>query len=204
MALRYIGSATTNANGVATLSDGYTGTGAGKVDLVASVDVDGSSVVSTPYEVTDCTFLDIATTGKKNSNWTNAGNRLQITTGDDGTLLAKNGSGWNIYYCNGTDSTYPFSKTACIECDIVSCTNEVRLQVYGGTGTQRFQITLPTNATNYHVKIEIGETNLIATVNGVTETYTRSTYVSDNFQVDFATNVDGASVKYKNFCIYPI
>lgn len=79
----------------------------------------------------------------------------------------------------------------------------MRLQCYDGT-IGRLQITLPTNATNYHVKIEIGETTITQTVNGVTTTASTSTYINGDFQVNFATNVSGANLKFKNFVIYPI
>lgn len=65
---RYLGYGTTNSNGVAHLDhdpqgnpiNGYTGTGAGEVDVVASLDnpiIDGS-IVSEPYPVFDCPVYD--------------------------------------------------------------------------------------------------------------------------------------------------
>ena len=60
---RYLGSALTNANGVATFD--YEGTGAGEIDVIASLDkpiVDGS-IVSEIYAVFDTIFYDDGLSG---------------------------------------------------------------------------------------------------------------------------------------------
>ena len=212
----YLGYGTTDENGECKLdhdangnpiSHSYTGTGAGKVDIVASLDseIDESSLVSETYELIDAIFYDKAVTGHKNTNWLNVSNSFLETIEDDGTILAYNRtSGWATIYANSNSaSTFPFSIGSVVEFDVVSCTNEMRLQFYDGT-TGRLQITLPTNATNYHVKIEIGETTITQTVNGVTTTASTSTYINNDFQVNFATNTSGASLKFKNFMVYSI
>lgn len=58
MVLRFLGEATTDANGLAVLSDGYVGTGAGLVDIVAKTTIDESTVVSQPSSVLDCIWYD--------------------------------------------------------------------------------------------------------------------------------------------------
>jgi len=65
---RYLGYGTTNSNGVAHLDhdpqgnpiNGYTGTGAGEIDVLASTDnpITSSSIVSEPYPVFDCPVYD--------------------------------------------------------------------------------------------------------------------------------------------------
>lgn len=65
---RYLGYGTTNSNGVAHLDhdpqgnpiNGYTGTGAGEIDVVASLDnpIIDDSIVSEPYPVFDCPVYD--------------------------------------------------------------------------------------------------------------------------------------------------
>ena len=76
----YLGYGTTDSNGVAKLDHdangdaidhSYTGTGAGEIDVVASVDkpISSGSVVSQPYEVLDCLFMDYKADGTKNTDW---------------------------------------------------------------------------------------------------------------------------------------
>ena len=62
MVLRFIGEATTDANGLAVLSDGYVGTGAGEVDIIAKTVIDDSTLQSEIYEVLDCYLKDNGTT----------------------------------------------------------------------------------------------------------------------------------------------
>ena len=92
MAKRYLGYGYTNAQGVAKLeydSEGnalthsYTGVGAGKIDIVA----ESGTLQSETYEVLDCAFLDIATTGNTNSNWSNAYGSPSVSTDSTGTTI---------------------------------------------------------------------------------------------------------------------
>ena len=83
MALRYIGKGTTGDDGKAHLTEdasggsispaGYSGSGVGLVDFVASLDkpVSAGSIVSTPYEVWDTVFYDsgILNDPLVNNNW---------------------------------------------------------------------------------------------------------------------------------------
>ena len=150
-------------------------------------------------------FYDKGILAQKNTNWYNVSDGFKITPDTEGTLLEYNrSSGWANIYANQNDNTSrPFSIGSCIELDVVNCTGNIRLQAYDGT-TARLQLTLPTNATNYHIKISIAETTITTIINGVTNTYTTSSYINDDFQVNFASNTVDASVKYKEFMIYPI
>lgn len=62
MARRLIGTAVTDSNGEATIT--YTGTGAGKLNVVA----ESGTFVSQPSTVIDATVLDRATSSDKNNN----------------------------------------------------------------------------------------------------------------------------------------
>ena len=79
---RYLGYGVTDSNGVAHLKknakdqdiDGYTGVGAGEIDIIASLDnpiVDGS-IVSVPCNVLDCYKYDegLLAEGHHNDIWT--------------------------------------------------------------------------------------------------------------------------------------
>lgn len=70
MAKISLGTAVTDSNGIARLVDGYTGTGAGEVDVSAEVTISGSTVQSEPYEVLDCTFIDYGTSSN-HQTWRN-------------------------------------------------------------------------------------------------------------------------------------
>ena len=80
MVLRLIGTATTDNNGVAVLSGGYTGTGAGLVDIIAQTTIDESTVVSEPYEVMDYINFDNGLDGDSSNIWTGATSSLTRTS----------------------------------------------------------------------------------------------------------------------------
>ena len=77
---RLIGTATTDSNGNAVLSDGYTGTGAGLVDIIAQTTIDESTVVSEPYEVMDYINFDNGLDGDSSNIWTGATSSLTRTS----------------------------------------------------------------------------------------------------------------------------
>ena len=86
-----IGSSVTNSNGVSFLDYECDGLG------VRNVTAKNSSIVSETYNVLDALFLDVATTGKKNSNW-NADSGLSVSDpSDDGTLLTNSQSSGKAY-----------------------------------------------------------------------------------------------------------
>lgn len=99
MARILLGTATTDSNGVAVLSDGYTGTGAGKVDIIAETTVDGSTVQSEPYELWDTLVYDSGVTGRDTTKWSSSGSP-SINTNDTGTTLSATSS--SIYTSNTT------------------------------------------------------------------------------------------------------
>ena len=89
---RYIGYGVTNSNGVAHLDhdpqgnsiNGYTGTGAGEVDVVASLDnpvVEGS-IVSETFIVDDTYKYDLATITKHTDFWTKVYGDEEFTIAD--------------------------------------------------------------------------------------------------------------------------
>ena len=148
-------------------------------------------------------FYDLGVTGYKNNNWFISNtNSFTVTTDTTGTLLEYNLlSGWASIYANATNSTsYPFPIGTSIEFDVVSCVNNVRFQLYDGVNN-RYQITLPTEATNYHVKIVVGLSTITSTVNGETTTAQTSPYLTSDYQCNFASNTSSSSVKFKNFRI---
>ena len=81
---RYLGSATTDANGIAKYN--FTGSGAGEIDVVASLDnpVESGSIVSETYSILDALFYDDALTDAKwNTNYADVNTNREIVS--DGT-----------------------------------------------------------------------------------------------------------------------
>ena len=96
MARTIIGTGTTNNSGIAkldkdsnnqTITDSYTGTGAGYIEVVAVCD----GVESDPFTILDCAFYDTGVTGAKNSNWT-IPSSITETVEDTGTTLSASAS----------------------------------------------------------------------------------------------------------------
>ena len=149
MAITYtpIGYGVTDENGVAkldtdmngdSLTHSYTGTGAGKIDVVASLDapadISSSSLQSGTYEVLDCMFMDYKSDGTHNTDYFKSNNATvtssdgeitvyatstgmyisnQVITGDFEAILQcknVNGNGVRVGFANSNSSS--FNKSA--------------------------------------------------------------------------------------------
>jgi hypothetical protein len=123
---RFLGKGYTDENGVAHMTEdadgqscnGYTGTGRGLTDIIASTDdsshISEGSLQSETYEVWDTLFYDNGLT--ESSKWLNYADRLTVTPSSDGTTLfrdASSGTGYYIMYnrsaSQNIDFTLPFS-----------------------------------------------------------------------------------------------
>ena len=121
MVLRFLGEATTDENGLAVLEDGYTGTGAGLVDIIAQTTIDESTVVSEPCNVLDTIFYDDGTQTPTSS-------RYNITSSDTSTSVVTDGikiertASTSSSYCNikinNSTSWRDTNTDYCIELDI--------------------------------------------------------------------------------------
>ena len=101
---RYLGYGVTDSNGVAHLKknakdqdiDGYTGVGAGEIDIIASLDnpiVDGS-IVSETYSIIDASFID---TGLSDSTANVVLSRMSRQKTDNGAVITATGNNaWAI------------------------------------------------------------------------------------------------------------
>ena len=97
---RYLGYGITDENGIAKLDHdaqgnaiehSYTGVGAGKIDIVASLDdeIDEGSLVSETYEILDCLFLDSGAYATKNTNWFSSTNvNVSTPEGSEDTTVS--------------------------------------------------------------------------------------------------------------------
>ena len=207
MSYRYLGYGITDSNGEAKLEydengnhldHSLTGTGAGELDIVASLDkpiVDGS-IVSETYEIFDCTFKDI---NGENTSWTNQSNNIDVTTSDTGvTLKAKVDSGQSRYIV--PTASIPSAPYAIeFDKDFTPSYND-QIIVVGGKAIYFSRYSALQTGT--HVKFQLNSDNTIEWwIDGVkqtNETYSSATTV--RFQITNANSI----IKYSNFKIYPV
>ena len=190
MVLRFLGEATTDANGLAVLSDGYVGTGAGLVDIIAKTTIDESTIVSTPYEVLDAIFYDDGT----NENWTNrSANPMTIDRTGDYVLITAPSSSYGQYTANATVSgdctvEFNFYFQSNASCYVNVCGANFDLKTFAGEDCTAKIIVSDGTATFYK--------------NGTANPSTKS--ISSATTVLFQINSGGANIGYDNFKIYPI
>lgn len=211
---RLIGYGYTDSSGVATIDydasgtaldpSGYTGIGAGEIDVMAELH-DDSSVQSGTYPVIDATLIDPTSATTRANIWVDNNNPV-VSVVDGVVTLTESTSGTVQSYFKTENA---FSKSdMCIEFDFY--------QVDGSTNQNVFWILKDTSWGNvcsynlsdlnlssqnwHHIKIEFKGTK--AKFNNIEKNYDSG--VSDNIRFGFLTNGDITSIKYKNFCLYPI
>jgi len=221
---RCIGKGVTDENGVAHMTHstsdggstwtdissnpGYTGTGKGLVDLCASPDdpstIDESSVQSGNYTVIDATLIDPTSATTRADIWTN--NNNPTITVEDGvvTLTESSGTVQSIF-----KTANAFSKTdICIEFDFYQVDGSTTENVFWVIKNNNWDTVCACKLSDlnlasqqwHHIKIEFKGTK--AKFNNIEKNYDSG--VSDNIRFGFLTNGDITSIKYKNFCLYPI
>ena len=211
MAKELLGTAVTDENGIATFT--YTGQGRGKMNIVA----ESGELVSETYDVLDCQFLDVATTGKKNENYySNTGNvSIQVT--DTGAVFSSNNSNTANLLPNigNTPSSIAdvrdFEAPFCVEIDIVEFTGTTHQLGFNsaddgniGRNFSQLNITAPT-----HLTVKVGEE-----INGIKYC---NYYIGNNITPTWGKQINGTSPfavvlqsiatyywKFRNFKIYPI
>lgn len=213
---RYLGYGITNDNGIAKLefdengdpiTHSYTGTGAGEIDIVASLDdsthISDSSMQSETFVINDCVFRDGGVIG--DSNYTQfygyANFNPQVIS--DGTLLTQSVASIYNYYAN-TDSTsdlYDFTAPFCLEFDVVDFTGTVGTQIaesgQGGAIRTFAQLGI-TDAC--HLKITVNGNQILYQVDDgtpITQNYTTT-------KARVSIIINNGTLTYKNFMIYPI
>lgn len=204
MARRLIGTAVTDSNGEATIT--YTGTGAGKLNVVA----ESGTFVSEPYPVTDAFIMDTGLTGTLNEY--NIDTNVTVDSDHStGTLLSNTMESSNarrIFNNNsigsdGNDITSAF----CLEFEIVSCTGRTDFNFYQTTGTNITDVFNTKNPAIYNgCKVKIIHTGTKYTCYVDDVALTGLTNVSHTWNTGrFAFMIKtSANIKYKNFVVYPI
>ena len=206
MAKRLIGTATTNNNGVATLT--YTGTGAGEVDLTACYyEEDTSSIIqSETFAITDALFYCQGTTGNVNSNWV-AETGLTSNPDAEGNLLSNSTTGGKYYASNlpnsSTSELKDFTAPLCIEFNCISTTG-ARIYLNSSTGGSNIDRNITSYITgNNEVKMIVRENDYDLIIDGDVKLSNVSHSLVALFGIRFVVN-SNCSLKYKDFRIYPI
>ena len=215
----YLGYGTTDENGECKLdhdangdsiSHSYTGTGAGKIDVVASLDspssISDSSLVSETYEVYDCIFHDEMGT----NTWHKTNQTLVIESTNDGIKLTNDSTTSNYYAVpkiNNSNISLDSSNDYVIEMDFelnTEKTNDYFAQM-GIIGKNVHLTPLFTNSeinVFKHIKVTVINKQLKVYINGVYNSSLDQTITNNSG--DVSVGLHGGSVTVKNFKIYPI
>ena len=118
---RFLGTGITNSQGIANLSkdpnnqtiNGYTGVGAGKIDIVAcdmSDPTTSGAMISEAKEIIDCINYDQGTTNTHNDAMWSSTSNMTRGTSTTGTQIAKQGTSYSV--------STPISNNNCIDIEI--------------------------------------------------------------------------------------
>ncbi len=212
---RYLGYGVTDENGIAKLdhdpqgnpiTHSYTGTGAGKVDIVASLDdeIDDSSLVSETYSIMDCLFYDSGA-NDSTATWTN-------WTGYE-PVLTRNTEYCAMTIASGKTDARMYKQftgdSLCIEFDVLVKSNSVSdtiatlrnnsTNVRGNFDLNRMGLGLNTW---HHIKMVYNGTTVVCSNNINSTTYTYN--INDLTRFYFQIGSNTSEVDFKNFVIYPI
>ena len=182
----YLGYGVTDENGIAKLdhdangdsiSHSYTGTGAGKIDVVASLDspssISDSSLVSETYELEDCYWVEKSST--ISGMYTNSGGTLTL---ENGVFTLTKGSGSSYFYLNIPKTSLPIAdfvdKDLIVKADVTTLTGtQLRCTLFYNTeswvsvvqditttGTINLSNHIPSDATQVRIRFDIfGDTD---------------------------------------------
>ena len=199
MVLRFLGESVTDSNGLAVLPDGYTGTGAGEIDVVAKTEIDDSIFQSEPYQVLDCQFYDDGVTDPKTVTWYNQDSAFTLTPSSDGTLVSSTTSTNKTMFADGTGYTASkkFAPNTCAEVTIVSNESGTSNTFYAEANSGS-SITINGSAT---LKLVWDGSKIDKYINGVYQSSTQN--ITGNY-IAYGFRVNNGSFKFKDFMIYPI
>ena len=197
MAKRLIGTATTNSQGIATIT--YTGTGAGKLQFVA----ESGSLQSEIYELYDCLKVDDGSSTYANTFGNETGNFTRSSTG--ATVYYDNSEGENAVQFSFASVLSTGSEVA-VDMDIISC-SYVQIQTgryKTGESTQYESVLLQNQTGKLH--IEVLEDRTVFYLNNQklkeqTEGETNLESLTLFFRV-ISGNI--LNFKYRNLIVYPI
>jgi hypothetical protein len=204
MVRRLIGSGITNAQGIAVMSKdangnpitGYTGTGAGKLQILA-VSNGVESEIKTIYDVL---FKDIGTS-EDYTNW-RPSTTVDISRGTHVIITPKDSTVFGSIAVNLPNGAN------CIEFDVNINVNTAFISLRQNTTAVTSLSNEYIGITNrlgewIHIQIEWDENNQYrAIVDGVKKEYRTFSAVPNRFQFSINENT-GLEINYKNFIMYP-
>ena len=213
---RYLGYGVTDENGIAHLdhdaqgnpiTHSYTGTGAGKVDIVASLDdsshISESSIQSEIYELMDCLVYDDGTSDPKKTSFIKSGNGT-VTIGSNGTTITATS---NTTYRNTTLITGDFE--IILQATLVSSVR-IGVQTSADLGYKQTKFNYFDVTDTYFKLRRVGSTFTSQySSDGVnwTNRSLETNNVGDNdcyFIISLETTGTERTITYKNLKIYPI
>ena len=203
MAKRLIGTATTNANGVASVT--YTGAGRGLLNVFA----ESGSLQSEIYEVYDCAWYYQGTDNTKASSWFNSNSYLQVSYSENGTKVTKTEANteWRYYFYN--DSTlstvlvgnrYSIPVRNAIEFTVTEITGTIILDVFDNNNNH----PIPQISETGVYKIVLDGSVMRLFKDGVERTVNPNTLNGTNVRFGFSLNAQNESITFKDMKIYPI
>ena len=203
MALRKIGEAVTGTNGKCVIP--YTGVGVGRLQMRGQYEEDGRVIQSETFVVLDTLFYEDGTTGTPNPNWVKNGGNFDVTPSTDGITISNNFT-WAVYYranLGDTSTTRDYTLPVCVEFDFLESSDNSKWYLQFDDGSDmsiRGDIIQVTN--DCHVTIRATSTDTFIKVDNGTER-------ALGYAVASPTGValrlqGGASLKFKDFKIYPI
>lgn len=199
---RYLGYGTTDSNGVAHYT--YSGTGAGEVDVIASLDnpISEGSIVSRTLPVLDGYWYDDGVTSPKAVTWWKPSSDFSESVDGTGTTITNNTTSTNHYWAKNYAQID--IGTFAIEFDLLSYTDNSNPRfMFSGTGGDNWIFKTELNAPQEcHVKFIVDGEKIRYQIDGGTVTDLATT-TNTVFYVGFRLNGEG-SIKFKNFVIYPI
>lgn len=207
---RLIGYGYTNSNGVATLDydasgtsispSGYTGVGAGVINIQAELH-DDSTVVSVPCNVLDTIFRDGATSSDKNDDWYNQESYWSITPSDTGKSISCSQNSMQSYWAKGGSSWSTgqiYECPICCEFDLLEVSGNISWYIMGDSFVSH---GFSANATGHYKFIIDGEyVEKIKDGQYITPKYAKT--MTGKHLIGFRATT--GSLKYANFVIYPI
>ena len=220
MAYRYLGYGITNDKGIAKLEfdangnpidHSYTGTGAGELDIIASLDdsskISDSSIQSETYAVVDGIFKDIAVTGQKSNYWAYQ-SVWNVTPSPDGTTITDDNTGNPLLVASTENATQwgnvrNLTTPIAVELDVDNIENYPRFIIYynGDANNEK-----PVFEQSGHYKFTIGSNGIYRSINGGTPTAISEVAISGTVKIGFSdiASTSQGSLRYKNFVVYPI
>lgn len=192
--------ATTGSDGVATVS--YTGKGAGVLNIKAVHGI----IQSETYSIIDAFFKNVGIGTDDNTNYYNPSSRVTVSVDATGKTLTQNGGTTGQYYAipigttpsSSSDSSFDVDFVA--EFDLVSF-NEKTAYLRCGDFYRSFRNLGCTGGEHIRYEIKNGSQKIFVD-NSEVPSYSGS-YEMSNSNVFFTVGTD-ASMKFKNFIIYPI